>query len=176
VTRQTSVLDAASPLALSAGPSTAQTIHPRAASFPLRFHGRRLSFTCTCFILIALARIRPPRSPSPTRKPPSRSSATHHARTTHHHTTTRHVTHTTRPVRRRRGRGLLPAMCRGVRPVGQELSSMSLRLSGMPLKFSVKPSRIDIANGVACLDMSVLLQQHQDDHERPMSRVSTALR
>jgi hypothetical protein len=34
----------------------------------------------------------------------------------------------TGPVRRRGGGGVLPAMCRGVRPLGQELSAVSLWL------------------------------------------------
>jgi hypothetical protein len=69
---------------------------------------------------------------------------------------------------------MLPAMCRGVRPVGQELPAVSLWLPSTWQQHSVKPSRVPVLTSTP--DMPVLLQQHQDDDERPVSRLSPAVR
>ena len=67
---------------------------------------------------------------------------------------------------------MLPALCRGVRPVGQELPPVSMRLPGASwpkLGEAIMSSITDYP----VIDMSVLLQQHQDDHERSVPSVPT---
>jgi len=52
---------------------------------------------------------------------------------------------------------------------------MSLRLPGrMHGQNTAKPSRVAVLTRTS--DMPVLLQQHQDDNERPVSRLPTAVR
>jgi hypothetical protein len=69
---------------------------------------------------------------------------------------------------------MLSAMCRGVRSIGQELQTMSLRLPSM-LHCSAPWNNCE-SSLTHLPDMSVLLQQHQDDDERTVSCVSPAIR
>jgi hypothetical protein len=106
--------------------------------------------------------------------PRLRASATRTLQHTHI-TPDHHVTPAARPVRRRRGGGVLPAMRRRVRPLRQELPPLSLRLPSMPhCQHTAEPPGTVVLTHM--LDMSVLLQQHQDDDEWAVPCLSSAVR
>lgn len=99
-------------------PSPPALLHP----FPTIPSRPAFVYTLRLF-LCGLAHHPPPSPPNP-------RLARHgqrHSRLTSH-SSLHNVSTTARPVRRRRGGRVLPAVCRRVRPVGQELPPMSLRL------------------------------------------------
>lgn len=75
-------------------------------------------------------------------------------------------------------------MRRGVRFVGQELQAMSMWLPGTVSTVRMSqacPKPLDLLSRIANIliaspGVPVLLQQHQEQYERPMSRVSKTLR
>jgi hypothetical protein len=133
-------------------------------------HGRRLFLLAALSLPPHLAHVS---TPLPHHPPSSRERHPHAPNT--HITPDHNVTPTARPVRRRRGGGVLPAMRRRVRPLRQELPPLSLRLPSMlHCQHIAESPRTVVLTHV--LDMSVLLQQHQDDNERAMPCLSSAVR
>lgn len=155
-------------------------IHQQAASFPLvRFHGRRLSFRAPDFAFISLTCIRPYIAPSPSsplRTLSARSSATpsrlNKSPPQHTPTPCPAYSRTSLSMTRRRSAARYAwksSICR-------TRTSARVPAATRYVTSKTRQSRLESAwLTMHAPDMSVLLQQHQDDNERAVSRVSAPL-